>query len=168
MCFYQHGQSYIELTVALLLMSISLTGMVVSILSAQQLSRHSIERYDLALLLSNISNELHLNKAEAARDQSHYLTVINKAKAISISCSAKKDCPQRLQALRGLKQWQRILNKSLAAYSMVLCRDSTMNDGEFEKSDGCDNQFTSPLVIKLWWKSPHTDDIYFFVLEHAV
>ena len=168
MCFYQRGQSYIELAVALLLMSISLTGMVVSILSAQQLSRHSVERYDLALLLSNISNELHLNKAEVSRDQSHYLTAINKAKTISISCSVKKDCPQRLQALRNLKQWQRILNQSLVAYSMVMCRDSTMHDGEFEKSDGCDNKKSSPLVIKLWWESPHTDDTHFYVLGHAV
>jgi len=168
MCFYQRGQSYIELTVALLLMSISLTGMIVSTLSAQQLSRHSIERYDLALLLSNISNELHLNKTEVNRDQSHYLTAINKAKTISISCSSKKDCPQRLQALRDLKQWQGILNKSLAKYSMVMCRDSTMHDGEFEKSDGCDNKLSSPLVIKLWWQSSHTNETHFYVLEHAV
>jgi len=149
-------------------MSISLTGMVVSILSAQQLSRHSIERYDLALLLSNISNELHLNKTEASRDQSHYFTAINETKTISISCSAKKNCPQRIQALRDLKQWQSILNKSLAAYSMVTCRDSTMNDGEFKKSDGCDNKHSSPLVIKLWWQNPHTDETYFYVVEHAV
>jgi len=168
MCFYQRGQSYIELAVALLLMSISLTGMVASILSAHQLSRHSAERYDVALLLSNISNELHLNKAEAAREQGYYLTVINKAKAISISCSAKKDCPQRLQALRDLKQWQGILNKSLLAYSMVMCRDSTMHDGELDKSDGCDNKNSSPLVIKLWWQSLHTDDTHFYVLEPAV
>jgi len=168
MCFYQRGQSYIELAVALLLMSISLTGMVASILSAQQLSRHSAERYDIALLLSNISNELHLNKAEADRDQSYYLTAINKAKTISINCSAKKDCPQRLQALRDLKQWQGILNNSLSAYSMVMCRDSTMHDGEFDKSDGCDNKNSSPLVIKLWWKSQHTDETHFYVLEHRV
>jgi len=168
MCFHQHGQSYIELAVALLLMSISLTGMVVAVLSVQQLSRYAIERYDLALLLSNISNELHLNKAEVARDQSHYLTTIDKAKVISISCAAKKDCPQRLQALRDLKQWQRKLNKSFFAYSMVMCRDSTIYDGEIEKSDGCDNKKSSPLVIKLWWQSLPTDVTHFYVLEHAV
>jgi len=166
--YHQQGQSYIEVSVALLLISLSLTGLVTSMLSAQHLSRHAIERFDVALLMNNISNQLYLNSAESSRKQSEYLMQIDQATIISVNCTATKECAQRLQALQDLQHWQQRLNRKLVAYNLVLCRDGSMRDGMYADTDGCDNKHSSPLVIKLWWKGAGTDELYFYALEYGV
>ena len=166
----QSGQSYIELLIATLLVGLSMTGMVVLMLSSQQLSRQTIQHSDVVQLVSNYSNQLRLNPAELRRTSSQYLTSINATGEIAVHCSATANCAQQQQALKDLKDWQLQLSQHLPYYTATMCRDSSILDGEPFVSDGCDDAPSSPLVIKLWWKNQQssTEHVQFYAIGHAL
>ncbi|MCJ8340817.1 MAG: type IV pilus modification protein PilV [Pseudomonadales bacterium] len=163
------GQSLIEVMVVLLLISISLTGMVGTMITSQQLSLISIQTSDAVQLASNISERMRLNKPELQRMESVYLTAINPLQTNSQLCLDDQNCPQRLQALQDLNSWHLELVQKLPMYKAVICRDSTPGDGSYLKRDGCDRQKNSPVVIKLWWLSVARADNaqQFYALVHA-
>ncbi|OUS37610.1 type IV pilus modification protein PilV ['Osedax' symbiont bacterium Rs2_46_30_T18] len=164
------GQSLIEVMVVLLLISMSLTGMVGTMITSQQLSLISIQTSDAVQLAANISDRMRLNKRELLRKGSAYLTLINPLQANIQLCPGQQNCPHRLQALQDLNEWHLQLVQKLPMYKAVICRDNTPRDGSYLQRDGCDRRKTSPVVIKLWWLSVARADngLQFYALVHAL
>ena len=170
MIIRHRGQSLIEVMVVLLLISMSLTGMVGTMIASQQLSMIAIQTSDAVQLASNMSDRMRLNKRELMRQGSVYLTPLNPLQTNIQLCSAEQSCAQRMQALQDLNIWHLQLLQKLPLYKAVICRDNTPIDGSYLLSDGCDRRSTSPVVIKLWWLSVARADNgqQFFALEHAL
>ena len=170
MTIRHRGESLIEVMVVLLLISMSLTGMVGTMITSQQLSLISIQTSDAVQLASNISDRMRLNKRELLRHGSVYLPPTNPLQTNIQLCSGEKSCPQRMQALQDLNAWHLQLLQKLPLYKAVICRDNSPQDGSYLLNDGCDRRSTSPVVILLWWLSVARADNgqQFFALVHAL
>ena len=120
MTIRHRGQSLIEVMVVLLLISMSLTGMVGTMIASQQLSMIAIQTSDAVQLASNISDRMRLNKRELLRQGSVYLTPLNPLQTNIQLCSAERSCAQRLQALQDLNVWHLQLLQKLPMYKAVI------------------------------------------------
>ncbi len=163
------GQSLIEILVVILLISISLTGIVSTMLTSQQLSRSAVQTSDALTLAANISNKMRLNSAETNELQSKYLTRLSRSTVISTDCIGHVKCPQRNQALRDLLQWQVQLTQALPNFRAEVCRDSSQQNRYLINNASCDNAQSSPMVIKIWWTNNHSSAelALFIALVHS-
>ncbi|MEH6444884.1 MAG: type IV pilus modification protein PilV [Oceanospirillaceae bacterium] len=167
MKYTQKGQSLIEISVVLLLVSISLTGMVTMMLTSQRLSRSAVQQLDAAMLARNLVNKMYLNQQELKALDSKYITDMDASTKIALLCSGSSNCPQQLQAQFDLIQWQQEVAKKLPEYRVSICRDYSPYDGEYLNDNDCDNNIKSPVAIKIWWKdrAQLTNEVQFHALS---
>jgi type IV pilus modification protein PilV len=167
----QAGVSLIELSVVLLLISILLTGTVSSSLKSQQLTLQAVKTLDVAYSIGNFASKIQLNKEHALGKQSRYFTRMNAQSELATSCSSVQGCSAQLQALADLSQLQQSLIQVLPDFLVSICRDASPYDGSENGSDGCDNQKSSPVIIKLWWidaKSSEEGGSSFYIFSPAI
>lgn len=147
----QAGLSLIGLSVLLLLISISLTGVVSTLLKSQQLTKLSIQELDVLFLVANLASKMQLNKAQALSKNSRYLITLDQQRKLSGDCLGLKNCVQQQQALHHLNDFQQSLAVISSEYAVIICRDQTFYQLESLGHGSCDEQHDSPLVIKVWW-----------------
>ena len=148
---YQTGQSLIEITVVLLLISICTSGMMVTLLKSQQLSRLAIQNSDAVMLATSLKNKMHRNKHALNYKDSSYLTQLSGKSAIKVQCTQLDNCASQRQALTDLVGWQAQLTSKLPDFFVEICRD---NISELQKSfvkGSCDNKLSSSIAIKMRW-----------------
>jgi type IV pilus modification protein PilV len=149
----QRGLSLIELSVVLLLISISLTGVVSTMLKSQQLTRQSIQELDILYLVASLASKMQLNKVQGQSKNSPYLITLDPHSLLPSSCSGLEHCAQQQQALHHLNTFQQSLARVSVEYAVIICHDQSYYDGVFQGDDGCDDQLDSPLVVKVWWRN---------------
>jgi Tfp pilus assembly protein PilV len=167
----QAGASLIELSVVLLLISILLTGTVSGSLKSQQLTLKAVQTLDVVYSIGNFASNIQLNKEHALSKHSRYFTKMNAQSELAISCLSVKGCSAQLQALADLSKLQQSLKHVLPDFLVSICRDNSPYDGSENGSDGCDNQKSSPVIIKLWWtdtKNSDEEDSSFYTLNIAI
>jgi type IV pilus modification protein PilV len=167
----QAGVSLIELSVVLLLISILFTGTVSSSLKSQQLTFRAVLALDIALIIGNLASNMKLNKEHILDKHSRYFIRMNAQSELATSCSSVKGCSAQLQALADLSQLQQSLIQVLPDFLVSICRDASPYDGSAKGSDGCDNQKSSPVIIKLWWidaKNSDEERSFFYMLSPAI
>lgn len=155
---FQRGQSLFEVVVVLLLISISISGMMVTLLKSQQLSLLAIQKSDALMLAQSMAVKLQLNRQELMREFSNYFKILSEHDKLVIQCSELDNCTNQRQALTDLVNWQRELQLKLPQYRFSICRDSLSNSYPDTLELTCDNKLTSPVVIKLQWQTTFLDD----------
>jgi prepilin-type N-terminal cleavage/methylation domain-containing protein len=167
----QAGVSLIELCVVLLLISILLTGTVSSSLKSQQLTLQAVQTLDVAYSIGNFASKIQLNKEHAIGKHSRYFIKMNAQTELATSCLSAQGCFGQLQALVDLSQLQQSLIQVFPDFFVSICRDNSPYDGSGNGSDGCDNQQSSPVIIKLWWidaKNSDEERSFFYMLSPAI
>jgi type IV pilus modification protein PilV len=147
------GQTLIEISVVLLLISITFTATLGTMLKAQQLSYQATQRADVLNIASNMSNDMQLNKHELLDLKGAYFTNIYPQKNISLQCVVSRNCLYYLQAQQDILNWKNALALKVPYYQAIICRDDTPRDGKNLDHNGCDNNLLSPVAIKIWWSN---------------
>ena len=166
----QSGLSLIGLSALLLLISISLTGVVSTMLKSQQLTKMSIQELDVLFLVANLANKMQLNKAQALSKNNRYLITLDQQSKLPGDCLGLKNCAQQQQALHHLNDFQQSLAVISSEYAVIICRDQTFYQLESLGHGSCDEQHDSPLVIKVWWGGVKNTDqpVGFYALSTAL
>ena len=148
----QTGQSLIEITVVLLLISICTSGMMLTLLKSQQLSRLAIQHSDAVMLATSLINKMHRNKQALHYKESSYFTQLSAQSIIKVQCTQLDDCASQRQALADIADWQVQLEDKLPGFYVEVCRDDTPELQKQLIDSSCDNKLSSNVAIKIWWK----------------
>lgn len=145
------GHSLIEVIVVLLLIAISLSAIVSTNLTANKLTVNVLVLSEVISVTDSIASTMRNNSSELVDSKSRYLAVLTPHYQSSFACKASKRCQYQQQAIEDLKSWKKQFDNLFADYIVVICRDLTPSDGQYNSSDGCDNLQKSPIAIKVWW-----------------
>ena len=150
----QKGQTLIEVAVVLLLISLCISGTMMTILKSQQVSRLAIQYSDAMILASSLIDKMYRNKQAFYQKKNSYLTKINAQSAIKIQCTQLNHCASQRQALTDLNDFKKQLLEKLPNYFVEICRDNSPDSDSSKVDSSCDNEFSSNVAIKIWWEVP--------------
>jgi len=154
------GHSLIEVIVVLLLIAISLSAIVSANLTANKLTVNALALSEVISVTDSIASTMRNNSSELVDSNSRYLVVLTPNYQTNFTCKVSKRCQYQKQAIEDLKNWKKQFDNLFVDYHVVVCRDLTPSDGQYDSSDGCDELKSSPIAIKVWWLKKGSQEQY--------
>ncbi|MGB1236955.1 MAG: type IV pilus modification PilV family protein [Pseudomonadales bacterium] len=149
----QSGESLIEIILVLFLVSLAISGLMGTMLKAQQLSHGSIQQSSAAQVLSSFAHDPRSNRVDTRHHLNRYLVSLNAHSAVAVGCSTGSECSGAAWANQHIYMLHRRLVQTLPEFELIICRDITPFDGENLADPACDGLDFRTLTAKLWWSN---------------
>lgn len=162
--YRQSGFTLLEVLITLIVLSVGLLGLA----GLQTMSlRNNHDAYLRSQVISQIYDIVDRMRANSARvDDVYNMTntdyTFDAIGQKTENCDKKVGCTTSEMAAHDLFNWNQSIRNSLPQGIGIVCRDGSMEDGNYAWSTDqitpmCSDQSTDPLVIKIWWVDDHVD-----------
>jgi len=160
----QSGFTLLEVLITLIVLSVGLLGLA----GLQTMSlRNNHDAYLRSQVISQIYDIVDRMRANSGRvDDSYKMTnatyTFNAIGPKTENCDKKVGCTTSEMAAHDLFNWDQSIRNSLPQGIGIVCRDGSMEDGDYAWNENkvtpaCSNLSTDPLVIKIWWVDDRAD-----------
>lgn len=146
----QQGFTLIEVLVSFLIMATGLLGMVTLLTTSVKANQGAYSHSQAIVHAQDMADKIRANRGE------DYTSVTAAADSSCVVTGTLTACNN--MAANDLETWRQSVQGTMPGADVVVCIDSTPDDGDSPSSAACDDTGTV-VAVKIWWRDTMRDDV---------